>query len=669
MKLFRIVVITLITLSICVCLYYNKETFTAIGGSTYYCPSRTTRRTMGRPLNQLKKSDLNSISEMQTVCTNHPNCSFFTCDAKSKDGHCENGQLYAKGRTPVRLRKQQVMYTASQEPCNKYCLSYVNEDTKGRKLLHKNARQSYTMQQAKNLCDQKPKCSFFTCDAPTNNTSGRCSNLQLYTDEGNVRSLSTDSNSNTLSEMYEKTYGACLTTVPSTHAIQNAKNQAFTLPYPRTVHNGLAKYSNVSSQLVTDTGDLPLRKCTSYTDGDNKPVLSEVNHDSNCFLNDRETRVAHAYIHNTLNNTYSRNKPYSFFKDSTHNVFMRKTDSCCAPDVQTARKRVRRFKNKQLIELPDNHPCNNLTDSVFAEHCNHLCKKKNHVYRSDLKACVPKKKKCWFKNSIVCDINSPFRANFNDVCSTQPCRDDACRKSGKTTYAHACKDGLPYYTYVGTYNDVVAVEERLRMIKEHMNTRRFFTYNIVDPQNDKVIGRIENCMLGQRKIRVENTDTKKKIVYKVVSFSPSMQYIELHKQSETANKTRHYIVEEHNLLADLEKKVKDSSISVIVLKKNQKPLGEIIHFTPYTMQLKVKLHPDNTGVSAEDESVDLPPSSYIVDELPEGLNSIVMHSQNQYGKTKYSLTFTPKSDGAERVHSTKPSYITHTQQQAVGVPE
>jgi hypothetical protein len=188
----------------------------------------------------------------------------------------------------------------------------------------------------------------------------------------------------------------------------------------------------------------------------------------------------------------------------------------------------------------------------------------------------------------------------------------------------------------------VAVEERLRMIKQHMDTHRFLTYNIVDPQNDSVIGRIEKCMFSQRKIRVEKADTKQKVVYKVVSFSPSMQYIEMYKQNEPENKTRYYIVEEHNVFDDLERKVKDSSISVNVVKQNQTILGEIIQITPYTMRLKVKLYKGNTGVSAEDERTNVSPSTYIIDELPDGLNSIVMHSQNQYGNTKYSLTFTSK---------------------------
>ena len=634
MNLFQIVIIILIALSVCACLYSNKESFSPLGSQTYYCPSRTTERTKGKALayNKPLSSEANSIENMQQACTKHPQCSFFTCDPKSKNTLCDKGQLYAKGKATLRLPKQQMMYARSNKPCNNYCFSYLSKDTQGRKLPHTNTQETHTVQQAKDMCDQHLKCSFFTCDTPTSNTAQICKNLNMYTTDGNVRSLPTTDKATT--EMYEKTNGACSTSVPSTHAHRNAIEQAFTRPSSYTVHGGLAKYSTMNSQLLTESDQLPLRKCTSYMDEHNQPVLSEANNDSNCFLNDRETKVANTHTRNNLGNYYSRNKPYSFFKDSNHNVFMRKTDTCCAPDVEIARARVKRSNNRQLIELTENHPCQNLSDSVFSENCNRLCKNSNHVYRSDLQACIPKRKKCWFKNSTICNINSPFRNDFNQVCSTQPCRDNACRRAGKTTDAHACKDGHPYYTYVGNYNDMVAVEERLKMLERDMNTESFIMYVIIDPQNDQMIGHVDRFVPRQKLISLEKKDSNNNIRYKVLSLSPSMQYIEMHNIREPSNKTRHYIIEKHNLLDDLQNKVKDNKTIVNAIKRNQTVFGEITDFNPRTKQLTIQLDATPSAVQ-----------KYTLQNFRNGFKNIIIRSQNQPSATTmtYSLQFKPKT--------------------------
>ena len=94
-------------------------------------------------------------------------------------------------------------------------------------------------------------------------------------------------------------------------------------------------------------------------------------------------------------------------------------------------------------------------------------------------------------------------------------------------------------------------------------------------------------------------NTNKKTLFKVVSFSPALQYIEMYKTNESPNKTQYYIVEKHNLLIDLEKKVNDSAISVMVVKKNKKNLGEIIQFTPYTKQITINMDNDNSDKSTE----------------------------------------------------------------------
>ena len=223
---------------------------------------------------------------------------------------------------------------------------------------------------------------------------------------------------------------------------------------------------------------------------------------------------------------------------------------CCAHDVAHAQRTAARHPHEK-VELPTAHPCNNLTDSVFSEHCNGLCKDRNMIYRGDLKMCVPRRRKCHYKNTLTCDQNSPYKANFDHECGSENsgCSDQRCRKHGTNAHQSSCVDGKPYYTFVGPYDETVSMNVKLQALERDLiNQRRSQRFVLRDPETDEDWGTIHSVLTNNEYFlglpnQITVTQNGDNVLYNVLSLSFEMQYIELYAPNESPQNAKYFFLE------------------------------------------------------------------------------------------------------------------------------
>lgn len=546
---FLAVVATLIVVSVCVC--YTNEAF---ANAMHYCTHPVTHHTRGTHIHNINREQRDvTLQEATHACDTHRHCAYFTCKEPNAT-KCESATFYRHRRNSPHIKQTDsntVRFQKSHEPCNKYCFEYVSPHTKGKGL---STPQTVTIDQAKTECSLQPHCKFFTCDGTSDDTL-QCRNMKMYSKHGSKSNVGDTDASGKVKEMYTKKnfQQACKATVTALPPKQKASQQAYLLPYPYNVHGGMKKHSNSFGGMVAMPDKVDNRVCEATHN--NRGNSGEANGDTNCFLDNSNTWHADAYDQLKLYNSHPWGQQrYTFYKDDNHNVYHRKTDMCCAHDVEHAKRQAQRHPH-EVVQLPTAHPCNNLPDSVFSEDCNHVCKKRNMVYRGDLKMCVPRRKKCHYKNKLVCDRNSPYKTDFNHVC--QPlhgtaCGDQSCKQHRIHSRRKSCKDGDPYYTYVGSYDDTVALFNKLTAMQQDIDKHRNDSNHsivVTNTETDSVLGTVKRVLIHewvhgmpyQIEIKLSGSaDTNK---YNVVSLSFDMQYIEMYAEDESPQQTTFYVLE------------------------------------------------------------------------------------------------------------------------------
>lgn len=536
---FSVIVLLLI---ICACLYKTNETFS---NAIHYCVKRVTQHTTGKRIPELNPTQQTmQLDDAKNACTQNRRCSFFTCKDLTDTDACDKATFYHKQQNSP-LESQQdahMMFKKSHRPCHNYCFEYMGPHKKGQVVSTE--PKARTIEQAKQECDRRPECKFFTCDGQSTDSTS-CSGMKMYSNTRPTRKIASANNAGQPKEMYIKSQQACKTSV-NAHPLQHKATQnAYTLPYAYNIHGGMKKYSNSFGGMVAMPDKVDNRVCQMNRHsmrGNN----SEGEHDTNCFLDNTTEGRAVYFNMFKLEGAYD-GQPYSFYKDENHNVYHRKTDMCCADDVAYAQRQAKRHSHEK-IELPKAHPCNNLSDSVFAEHCNGLCKDPKMVYRGDLKMCVPKSKKCHYKNAMTCDRNSPHKAGFERECApkNQGCSDKQCRKHHMNVQKRSCKEGKPYYTFVGSYDETVNMYVKLQALENNVGGNHRFVLR--DPATNADWGTIHSVLLHNeffygKPNQIKVTQNGEEVIYNVLSLSFEMQYIELYAQNESPQKAKYYVLE------------------------------------------------------------------------------------------------------------------------------
>ena len=316
-------------------------------------------------------------------------------------------------------------FSGNTPPQHHYCFEIAGSERTATKI-DPTPTERKTVSESKTLCDETDTCSFFTCDmvnggveSPGNGNI--CTNMAMYdeTGTGSKTSIVSGTESNK-KEVHKKSTEAC---------VQNMKSDAYqqTYLYPNTYNIGGRMKRN--SYNVGAKIDMPKqihkRACRSSNDDEENGI------DTNCFLINDQTTNNYSHLITDAYNKFKRGdleidkssgwptfeRPNTFYIDEKHNVYKRNVNNCCVPDVATAKADAVKNSTFYPVNLPANHTCNRLTNEVFLNECNALCKDKNSIYRGDLKGCIPKNQKCEFQNHATCDDNSPFKADFENHCS------------------------------------------------------------------------------------------------------------------------------------------------------------------------------------------------------------------------------------------------------------
>lgn len=600
-----------ISLIVCAFLHSRNELFS--NASHYCTETITTdNRPVGMPIahmNSGNSANTMSVGDAKLKCDAHHKCRFFTCGSSADADRCNLATFYQKGiygNAPVPDTASNV-FMKSNGPCHNYCFEYAKPTQSGRLI---NGPQTHdTLDKAKKRCDTDAECDFFTCKNGTQcddmqmysnsgentvkksvftgrveppntcpkdfpfpyNKDGKtgghcCINDQITTsgvegrtgdvcnggdkDEDNSRPCPAPGGClPPKKEMYTKTQHACATTVNAIPTRKKATQQAYLLPYAYNVHGGMKKYSSGIRGMVSSPDDVQQRVC--HMDHNGK---SESEHDSDCFLQGSDVWEVDDFEFTDLYNWgswWSEDEKYKFYKDKNHNVYQHKTNMCCANDVAHAKRQAK--PHAQEVHLPKAHPCNNLKDTVFSADCDTFCEE-GKVYRGDLKACVPVDKKCQYENSLTCDHNSPFRASFTNTCTDEmnnrvACNIRKCQKNGVDMNYQSCKDGKPYYTFVGSYDEAVLLFKKL--VDLYRGMRQGKTYTIMNRETNNEFGTITDVLTINKfyfgkplQIKIATKNNSIKTTYNVLSLSLELQYIELYDENASPSNSQVYTIQE-----------------------------------------------------------------------------------------------------------------------------
>lgn len=553
------------------------------------------------------------VDEAQHKCDNHHKCRFFTCDNATDVDKCDSATFYKDSYNSLVLNetvpeKASKVFRKSVGPCHNYCFEYAKPTQKGRPI--KGPVTHATIDRAKKTCDLEAECDFFTCKNGT-----ECDDMQMYSNSGEnteKHSVFTDINeeSNTCpkefpfpynkdgdigghccindnittsgvdgrtsdvcnggqnpldsrpcralgggkcfppkKDMHIKTKQACATTVNAIPTRKKATQQAYLLPYAYNVHGGMKKYSSGIRGMVSSPDEVQQRTCNIDHSRD-----SEGDHDSDCFLHGRNAMDTADFDFLDLFNFgtwWSEDEKYKYYKDKNHNVYQHKTNMCCANDVAHAERQA--APHSQKVDLPKAHPCNNLKNTVFSTDCDRFCDE-GKVYRGDLKACVPVNKKCHYENSLTCDHNSPYRDSFTRACTYNnrvACAPHTCQKNEVGMNYQSCKEGKPYYKFVGSYDETVLLFKKLGELYRGMH-QDDKTYYIMNSETNEETGTITDVLTMNQyyfgKLPQIKITTKEGIhtTYNVLSLSLELQYIELYKENTPLSESKTYVILEKN---------------------------------------------------------------------------------------------------------------------------
>lgn len=565
--IFAFVAFVIVLLVVYACMYKHTEAFS---NAFHYCiekitPSNNTGDLMSA--GEYEGNDLTPLKKVKHKCDRQSECRSFTCEDPSNHTQCKRVQFYKEGTAKIDSANR-LLYKKSRNPCHNWCFQFADKndyadiikwdtDTEG----NKKDNATYTIEGSKDLCNRSTNCKMFTCDVDTNaiNNNDVCNGFQMYqskptkTKTGLEVQIIQADDSSQKKEMYTKTQEACKKNViddrPSSYKIGETDytiispediRRSHLLPYAYNAYGGMKKYPSRVGATISGPKQVDKRVCRTYEENGEQ--------DTNCFLPLWDGLFTDGYNqlkNGDLNKTdqgwrIQLSKENTFYKDEQHNVYKRNSKICCASDVSSARTQAEKLPEYQAVDIPTEHHCNTLEDSVFSEKCNSLCKGKNMTYRGDLKACVPKSKECDFHNKMTCNINSPYKEKFNTKCATQnkECNTDTCQDNPMSISENTCKDGQPYYTYVGTYDSTVGLLHKMIKLQNILQENKI---TLIDPAfPDDAFATLESVkwkLFSYYQIIMNNGDK-----YNVMSLSFKMNYIEIYSVGDPVHTTKKYFI-------------------------------------------------------------------------------------------------------------------------------
>ena len=109
----------------------------------------------------------------------------------------------------------------------------------------------------------------------------------------------------------------------------------------------------------------------------------------------------------------------------------------------------------------------------------------------------------------------------------------------------SCKDGKPYYTFVGSYDETVNMSFKLQALANNLSGEHRFVLR--DPDTNADWGTIHSVLLNNefngKPNQIKVTQNGEEVIYNVLSLSFEMQYIELYAQNKSPQKAKYYFLE------------------------------------------------------------------------------------------------------------------------------
>lgn len=397
-----------------------------------------------------------------------------------------------------------------------------------------------TVPVAKELCNQNDECAFFTCAPVSSSTKSlnclktnnceqqnKCAMPVWYSENDSVFPMEFTKTT----EQYIKNANAPSVSVKNTTVFQNELNRWYNKPFTSILGSGLGKY-DYSSPLLSEN-NVKNRLCDTTN-----------TNDINCFLQGSQKEQAQNYVINKKLSTdpiqINDENKYVYYKDQNYNIHLKNTDTCCFPSVQEVQRKIRidnkcdETQNTSSPELCAPTPQYSVIrdKSIFG---NGLECPDGFVKRNDLGLCVPEEEKCsqLYVNDSVCSKGGKYTEDYKKECSNILCqkKNAKCAISEFPSQVHNCLPGkTPYYTFLGKYNDIVDVSEKIKTLQ---NLQKNNTYQMIDPhypdyitsnQTQTILGNIDD-------ITLENIANKTIVVngytYTVSNITLEMNYIEM----------------------------------------------------------------------------------------------------------------------------------------------
>ena len=101
-------------------------------------------------------------------------------------------------------------------------------------------------------------------------------------------------------------------------------------------------------------------------------------------------------------------------------------------------------------------------------------------------------------------------------------------------HKRSCKDGKPYYTFVGSYDETVNISVKLQALENNLGGAHQFVLR--DPDTNVDWGTIHSVLynvINAKPHQIKVTRNSEEVIYNVLSVSFEMQYIELYAHSIT----------------------------------------------------------------------------------------------------------------------------------------